>query len=34
MAEEINIGAKVQQFRKKSGLSLRELAAQVELSPS
>lgn len=34
MAEEINIGLRVQEFRKKSGLSLRELAAQVELSPS
>lgn len=34
MAEELNIGGKVQEFRKNSGLSLRELAAQVELSPS
>ena len=34
MAEEINIGIKVQEFRKKSGMSLRELAAQAELSPS
>ena len=34
MAEEINIGIKVQEFRKKSGMSLRELAAQIELSPS
>ncbi len=34
MAEELNIGVKVQEFRKKSGLSLRELAAQAELSPS
>ncbi len=34
MDKELNIGRKVQQFRKKSGLSLRELAAQVELSPS
>ena len=28
MAEEINISIKVQEFRKKSGMSLRELAAQ------
>ena len=34
MDEELNIGLKVQQFRKQSGLSLRELAARVELSPS
>ena len=34
MDEELNIGRKVQQFRKQSGLSLRELAARVELSPS
>ena len=35
MDEELKIGRKVQQFRKKqSGLSLRELAARVELSPS
>lgn len=34
MAEELNIGLKVQDFRKKSGLSLRELAALAELSPS
>lgn len=27
MDEELNIGRKVQQFRKQSGLSLRELAA-------
>ena len=32
MDEELNIGLKVQQFRKQSGLSLRELAARVELS--
>lgn len=31
---ELNIGQKVQEFRKKSGMSLRELAAQAELSPS
>lgn len=32
--EEFNIGAKVQEFRKKNGMSMRELAASVELSPS
>ena len=32
--EEINIGSRVQEFRKRGGLSLRELAAQAELSPS
>lgn len=32
--EEINIGAKVQEFRKARGMSLRELAAKVSLSPS
>lgn len=34
MAEQINIGMKVQEFRKKRGLSLRDLAAEVGLSPS
>ena len=34
MTEELNIGLRVQEFRKKSRLSLRELAAQAELSPS
>ena len=34
MAEDINIGTKVQEFRKKSGMSLRELAGLAELSPS
>lgn len=34
MAEDINIGNKVQEFRKKSGMSLRELASHVELSAS
>ena len=32
--EEINIGAKIQEFRKNRGMSLRELAANVSLSPS
>ncbi len=34
MVEEVNVGLRVQEFRKKSHMSLRELAAQAELSPS
>ena len=34
MSEEINIGMKVQDFRKQSGMSLRELASLAEVSPS
>lgn len=34
MSDELNLGHKVQYFRKKNGLSIRDLAALTSLSPS